>query len=667
MVISPSREQEDHVIYYNDGFNQTNIRLHGAAIIHPNGLLQLTNTSNNKIGHAFYSYPFQFRGNSSHGVAEPLSFSFSTCFVVAVVPAYHSLMSGHGLAFTISPSRGFPAAMAGEYLGIFSTSNNGNPSNHVLAIELDTLLDPELGDIDKNHVGIDENGLNSTNSAPAAYYDNEDGECRNFSLTSGEPIQVWVDYDGVAKQLNVTVSPSTVPKPNRPLLSSSIDLSSVVKDSMYVGFSASTGSGTAGSHYILGWSFQMNGKAQQLHLSKLPSLPRTEQSRGNLVLKIGLSLAAVVFFAVTTISVTMYILRKKKSEEIQEDWEEEYGPHRFSYNDLSIATKGFGERELLGVGGFGKVYRGVLPTSNVQVAVKRVSHESKQGMREFIAEIASIGKLRHRNLVRLLGYCRRKGELLLVYDFMFNGSLDKFLFSSERPVLNWDQRYKILRDVASGLLYLHEGWEQVVLHRDVKASNILLDADLNGKLGDFGLSRLYDHGTNAQTSRTLGYLAHELTRTGKATISADVFSFGVVMLEVACGRRPIDLHASPEEENLVDWVTEFWKRGSLLEARDCKLGNDYVVKELELVLKLGLLCSHPVPAARPTMRQVTQYLDGDAVLPELPLDVSTYSCTIAALCKKGLDHFYSKNGSSEQASAPSSFTSTESIILAIES
>ncbi|KAJ8642390.1 hypothetical protein MRB53_019084 [Persea americana] len=325
---------------------------------------------------------------------------------------------------------------------------------------------------------------------------------------------------------------------------------------------------------------------------------------------------------------------------------------------------GFSETELLGVGGFGKVYRGVLPASNLQVAVKRVSHESKQGMREFIAEIASIGKLRHRNLVQLLGYCRRKGELLLVYDYMCNGSLDKFLFGRENPVLNWDQRYKILRGIASGLLYLHEEWEQVVLHRDVKASNILLDADLNGRLGDFGLSRLYDHGTNPQTSHvvgTLGYLAHELTRTGKATTSADVFSFGVVMLEVACGRRPIDLGASPEEMNLVDSVTEFWKRGAIQDARDCKLGDDYVVKELELVLKLGLLCSHPVPGTRPTMRQVSQYLDDDAVLPELLLDAGTIGA-FAATNEKGLIHVSLHPGSSEKAST-SSLGSTESILF----
>ncbi|XXG66318.1 hypothetical protein AAC387_Pa05g3825 [Persea americana] len=455
IVFSPSHEQKDHVIYYNDGFNKANISLDGIAFIHPNGLLQLTNTSKNKIGRALYSSPVQFKANSSYGVTESLAFSFSICFVAAVVPAYLGF-SGHGLAFTISPSMEFPEAMGSQYLGIFDTLNKGNSSNHVLAIELDTVRNPDVYDIDKNHVGIDVNGGKSIQSAPAAYYANEDGEYKNFSLTSGEPVQVWVDYDGMAKQLTVTVSPSTIPKPNRSLLSSIIDLSSVFKDSMYVGFSAATGSGVSGSHYILGWSFQMNGKAQQLDLSKLPALPQQGQSRGKLVLKIGLSLAVVVVFVVTTIFVTMYILRKKKSEEIHEDWEEEYGPHRFSYEDLFIATKGFSETELLGIGGFGKVYRGVLPTSNFQVAVKRISHESKQGMREFIAEIASIGKLRHRNLVQLLGYCRLKVELLLVYDYMCNGSLDKFIFGSEKPVLTWDQRYKILRGIASGLLYLDE-------------------------------------------------------------------------------------------------------------------------------------------------------------------------------------------------------------------
>ena len=139
------------------------------------------------------------------------------------------------------------------------------------------------------------------------------------------------------------------------------------------------------------------------------------------------------------ISGAVYILRRKKYEELREDWEQEYGPHRFAYNDLYQANKGFKDKELLGHGGFGKVYRGVLPSSSTQVAVKKVSHDSKQGMKEFVAEIASMGKLRHRNLVQLLGYCRRKAELLLVYDFMPNGILDKFLFRNDVPNLNWVQ------------------------------------------------------------------------------------------------------------------------------------------------------------------------------------------------------------------------------------
>ncbi|XP_058099348.1 probable L-type lectin-domain containing receptor kinase I.5 isoform X2 [Magnolia sinica] len=371
-----------------------------------------------------------------------------------------------------------------------------------------------------------------------------------------------------------------------------------------------------------GWSFKLNGQAEEIDISRLPPIPGRRESGVNRSLQIGLSLAAVVL-SLMVISGSIYVMRRKKYEEIREDWEQEYGPHRFSFKDLSIATKDFSDKKLLGVGGFGRVYQGVLRASDVQVAVKRVSHDSKQGMKEFVAEITSIGRLRHRNLVQLLGYCRRKGELLLVYDFMPNGSLDKFLFTDENPALDWHRRFRILQGVAYGLLYLHEEWEQVVVHRDVKASNVLLDADLNGRLGDFGLARLYDHGTNPQTTHvvgTFGYLAPEMTRTGKATTHTDVFAFGALMLEVACGRRPIEPRASTEKVILVEWVWDCWRRGAIIEAADPKLGNDYVVDELELVLKLGLLCSHLVPAVRPSMRHVTQFLDGNLHLPDLPSD-----------------------------------------------
>ena len=262
--------------------------------------------------------------------------------------------------------------------------------------------------------------------------------------------------------------------------------------------------------------------------------------------------------------------------------------------------------------------------------MKRVSHDSTQGLKEFISEVVSIGHLRHRNHVQLLGYCRRKGELLLVYDYMPNGSLDKYLYGEDdKPLLEWAQRFQIVKDVASGLFYLHEKWQQVVVHRDVKASNVLLDGGMVAHLGDFGLARLYDHGADLQTTHvvgTMGYIAPELARTGKASPLTDVFAFGTFLLEVTCGRRPVVDTVHHGRKLLVDRVLEYWRRGSLEETVDSRLQGNYNVDEARMVLTLGLMCSHPFPGERPTMRQVMQYLDGDAPLPELtPADMSLLS------------------------------------------
>ncbi|XP_023922344.2 L-type lectin-domain containing receptor kinase SIT2 [Quercus suber] len=610
--------QNEQFIY--NGFHQANLHLDGTARIHPNGLLQLTNNSELQVGYAFYQLPLKF--NASSGLTQSLS--FSTNFVFAIVPETPS-KGGHGIAFTISPSWKFTDVVASNYLGLLNASNNGLSTNHLLAIELDTIEGQEFQDIDNNHVGIDVNSLKSIESATATYFSDQERKNISLELVSGNPMHLWIDYNETEKLLNVTLAPTSIPKPNRPLLSTHINMSQILLESMFVGFSAATGAVTS-DHYILGWSFNKSGQAQSLDVSKLPQPPRQRKSkdkRGQITMI--LIIAVVVVLILVTGAI--FILRRKKYAEILEDWENEYGPHRFSYKNLCKATKGFTNKELLGEGGFGKVYKGTLRSSNIQIAVKRVSHDSKQGMKEFVAEIISMGRLRHRNLVQLLGYCRRKGELLLVYDYMSNGSLDKFLYGNEKPKLNWLQRFQILKGVASGLLYLHEEWEQVVLHRDVKASNVLLDAELNGRLGDFGLARLCDHGTNTQTTNvagTVGYLAPELTRTGRATTCTDVFAFGAFMLEVACGRKPIEPQGQPEEVILVDWVFECWRKGAILDASDPRLESNYVVEEMKLVLKLGLLCSHSTPAARPSMKQVMQFLDGNADLPELPHDSACF-------------------------------------------
>ncbi|GLT56245.1 hypothetical protein SLA2020_293040 [Shorea laevis] len=608
-VISMAVAQDQNEFIFNGFSERSNLHLDGLATIHPDGLLQLTNTSKTEKGHAFYRFPLQFNRSSKSAP----SYSFSTCFVFAMVPESPNL-SGHGIAFVISPSMDFSQAIASQYLGLFNTSTNGSPTNHVLAVEFDTIYNPDFDNIKENHVGIDVNDLKSNISAPATYFAKEEGRNKTLNLISGDPMQVWIDYDEEEGLLNVTLAPITSLNPDGPLLSIFINLSEIFLDEMYVGFSAATGEAPS-DHYILGWSFSKNGKAQSLKISELPQLPthggESKRPEGPVIIL----LVAVV--ALVAISGAGYIFWRRKYGEVHEEWEREYGPQRFSYKTLYQATRGFKEKQLLGSGGFGKVYRGTLPSSTAQIAVKRISHDSKQGMKQFVAEIVSMGRLRHRNLVQLLGYCRRKGELLLVYDYMPNGSLDTFLFSNGRPLLTWSQRYRILRDVASALLYLHEEWEQVVLHRDVKASNVLLDSNLNGRLGDFGLARLHDHGAKPETTKlvgTIGYLAPELTRTRTASTSTDVFAFGAFLLEVACGRRPIEQRRQPEEEFLVEWITKCWKRGAIFDACDPRLEGNFPVEEMELVLKLGLLCSQSQPSARPSMRQVLQCLNGNTSL-----------------------------------------------------
>ncbi|KAK7292933.1 hypothetical protein RJT34_15791 [Clitoria ternatea] len=601
---------EDTSFIYN-GFHSSPVHLDGIAEFTPNGLLRLTNDTTQQKGHAFYPNPIPFKNTFNRSVS-----SFSTTFVFAIRSEYPNL-SGHGIVFVVAPTKGLPNSVPSQYLGLFNRTNNGNYNNHVFGVEFDTIQSNEFDDTNDNHVGININNLRSVKSAPAGYFN--DGGFKNLSLSSGDPMQVWVEYDGVNKQINVTLAPIIVDKPEKPLLSFTKDLSPILNNNMYVGFSSSTGS-VLTSHYVLGWSFKINGQAQQLAISELPKLPRFSEKKECKFLTIGLPLISLNLVFVITLSVAYFVKRKKKFAELLEDWEEEYGPRRFRYKDIYFATKGFKEKELLGSGGFGRVYKGVMPISKTKIAVKRVSHGSRQRVRQFVAEIVSIGRLRHRNLVPFLGYCRRQGELLLVYDLMPNGSLDKYLYNQPRVTLNWNQRFRIIKGVASGLHYLHEEWEQVVVHRDIKASNVLLDAELNGRLGDFGLARLYDHGSNPQTTHvvgTLGYLAPEHARTGKATTSSDVFAFGAFLLEVVCGRRPIEHIGESESVILVDSVYDWWKRGEILIAKDPNLGSDYRSEEVKLVLKLGLLCSQSEPLVRPSMREVVQYLEMDVPLPDL--------------------------------------------------
>ena len=621
---------------YN-GFGDANLSLDGMSVVAPNGLLVLSNGTSQMAGHAFHPAPVRLRDGPGGAVR-----SFSAAFVFAIVSNF-TVLSDNGMAFVVAPSTRLSTFNAGQYLGILNVTDNGKDGNRVLFVELDTMLNPEFQDMNSNHLGVNVNSMRSLQNHSAGYYDDATGVFNNLSLISRQPMQVWVDYDGATTRLDVTMAPVDVPRPRKPLISAPVNLSAVgADDTAYVGFSAATGV-IYTRHYVLGWSFATDGAAAPaLDISKLPALPRFGPKPRSKVLEIVLPIATAAFVLALVVVAFLWVRRRVRYAEVREDWEVEFGPHRFSYKELYHATEGFKNKMLLGTGGFGRVYKGVLPKSKLEIAVKRVSHDSKQGMKEFIAEVVSIGHLRHRNLVQLLGYCRRKGELLLVYDYMSNGSLDKYLHDKTRPVvLDWEQRFHIIKGVASGLLYLHEDWEKIVIHRDIKASNVLLDGDMNGRLGDFGLARLYDHGVDPQTTHvvgTMGYLAPELVRTGKATPVTDVFAFGVFVLEVACGRRPLGCIAPDEQSVLLDWVQEHDRKGAALDTVDARLCGKYDADEARLVIRLGLMCAHPLPDARPGMRQVVQYLEGDTAMPEVAPTYVSYTM-LALMQNDGFDSF----------------------------
>ncbi|KAF0905557.1 hypothetical protein E2562_007354 [Oryza meyeriana var. granulata] len=493
------------------GFAGSNLTLDGLATVTPAGLLQLTNGTGGLKAHAFHPDPLRFRdllvaagGSNVH--------SFSVSFVFAILSIYPNL-SSHGMAFFVSSSKNLSAAAPRGYLGLFSNESDGDVTNHLFAVELDTIQNTDFLDINNNHVGVDINSIRSVKSYPTGYYDDGDnGNLKNLTLNSHKPMQVWIDYDQETTRINITVAPIEISRPKRPLGSVIFNLSTVLTDSAYVGFSSSTGD-IDSQYYVLGWSFGMNRAAPTIDISKLPKLPREGPKSPSKVMEITLPIATALFVLAVGVIILHLLRRRSRYAELREDWEVEFGPHRFSYKDLFDATQGFKKKHLLGSGGFGSVYSGVLKPSKMEVAVKRISHESKQG-----------------------------------------------------------------------------------------------------------LAKLYDHGVDPQTTHvvgTMGYLAPELARTGKASPLTDVFAFGAFLLEVTCGRRPVEHSRKDNRVMLVDWVLEHWHKGLLTKAIDTRLQGEFDADEACLVLKLGLLCSHPVPQARPSMRQAMQYLDGDMKLPEL--------------------------------------------------
>ncbi|CAO1948519.1 unnamed protein product [Urochloa humidicola] len=346
-----------------------------------------------------------------------------------------------------------------------------------------------------------------------------------------------------------------------------------------------------------------------------PPPPSSKAQKLHLIIGLVVAVSGILFLLI--LAILLFYWRKKRfTKTVDAEDMNRAVPKRFRYKVLAAATCNFSDDRKLGEGGFGSVYQGFLDKLSLDVAIKRVSRSSMQGRKEYASEVKIISGLRHRNLVKLIGWCHNKDELLLVYELMPNRSLDKHLYNAE-SVLSWRHRYRIILGIGSALLYLHEECEQGVLHRDIKPSNVMLDASFNAKLGDFGLARLVNHSRATHTTElagTLGYMDPVCMTTGKFSTESDIYSFGVVLLEVACGRYPVVV-VPDNTIHLARRVSELYHRGGILDAADPRLRGDFNELEMECVLVVGLWCTQHDQTLRPSIRQAISALRFEAPLP----------------------------------------------------
>jgi hypothetical protein len=585
---------------FPDGIDSDFIRTNSYVAL---GAIQVTPdvtgaTMADRSGRALYKKPFKlWRG----GVRA----SLNSTFVLNISPSTNP--GGEGLAFILTANTSLPEKSQGQWLGIVNENTNGSAQAQIVAIEFDTRKS-YTEDIDSNHVGLDVNSVYSIKQVSMGSY--------GINISNGSDVTVNVRYDGGKQNLTVFIS-TNGEIGDSPVLSEIIDLSIYLPENVHVGFSAST------SNYT-----QLNCvKSWEFHVSDIKNRSK--------MLWVWITTPVLTLTLITGIVIGLYFRRKSKSEEdaypsIEDQIKtSSLAPQRFKLRELKDATGGFSRQNKLGKGGFGPVYKGTW--KNKEIAVKKVSKKSSQGKTEFIAEVTTIGNLNHRNLVKLIGWCYEKPEYLLVYEYMPKGSLDKYLFSTEESTtIGWEKRLNIVTGLAHALDYLHDGCDKRVLHRDVKASNIMLDSDFTPKLGDFGLARMVDqtektHHSTKEIAGTPGYMAPESFLVGRATMEMDIYAFGVLVLEVACGRKNGGFNGvQKSKSSVVDWVWELYRCDQVLDAADQRLEGSFVEEEMASVMLLGLACCHPNPHRRPSMKNVLQVLTGEVRAPLVPAEKPSF-------------------------------------------
>ncbi|KAI5596261.1 hypothetical protein BDE02_03G194700 [Populus trichocarpa] len=363
-----------------------------------------------------------------------------------------------------------------------------------------------------------------------------------------------------------------------------------------------------------------------------PYFPNNKKDRDGLILVGSVFLGCSVFvnfLLVCAIFMCFFFIYRRRTKRIpQKDGAVETNLRCFTYQELAEATEGF--KEELGRGAFGVVYKGVVHIgSSIVVAVKKLNNVAEDRVREFKTEVNVIGQTHHKNLVRLLGFCEEGDQRLLVYEFMSNGSLSSFIFQDAKP--GWKIRIQIAFGVARGLLYLHEECSNQIIHCDIKPQNILLDEYYNARISDFGLAKLLlldQSQTHTAIRGTKGYVAPEWFRNLPVTVKVDVYSYGVLLLEIICCRRNVDSKATIEEQAiLTDWAYDCYREGTL----DALVGSDTGalddIEKLERFLMIAFWCIQEDPSLRPTMRKVTQMLEGVVEVPVPPCPCLLYAAS----------------------------------------
>ncbi|XP_058724918.1 L-type lectin-domain containing receptor kinase IX.1-like [Vicia villosa] len=581
-----------------------------------NGSINLNKVSDiSRVGRAIYSQPLHLWDKNTKTLTH-----FTTSFTFTI-DKVNNKSYADGFVFYIAPlGYQIPPNSAGSVFGLFNDTTNSNAlMNYVVAVEFDTHVgatDPPM-----THVGIDDNSLTSV-------------AVGKFDIDNnlGKICYVLIDYNSDKKMLEVFWSfhgriVKGVGNGNgNSSLSYQIDLMQKLPEYVNIGFSASTGL-LRESNVIHSWEFSSNLKSDSSVDVQL------ERNGGKGSLKtVVIVVPVVLVFLIASVVGWLIVKRKRKNVN---DGLDEYGipvpakfdldkatiPRRFEYSELVAATNGFADDRMLGRGGYGQVYKGALSYLGRVVAVKRIFADFENSERVFINEVRIISRLIHRNLVQFIGWCHEQGEFLLVFEYMPNGSLDTHLFGDKKS-LAWEVRYRVALGVVNALRYLHDDAEQCVLHRDIKSANVLLDTDFSTKLGDFGMAKLVDPMLRTQRTGvvgTYGYLAPEYINGGRASKESDMYSFGIVALELATGRRIFqdgEFHVP-----LMNWVWGLYVAGNLMSAADERLNKEFDVSEMKSLLIVGLWCTHSNDKERPKAYEVIKVLQNEMALPELPLDM----------------------------------------------